>query len=226
MSHSTYFSALFFGLTFFVLAPLSMANEKGDDYQEALVAYKSGQYDQALERVDALLVKSVLPRGFELKGRILHAQGKYLEAETTYFSALEKDPELHSVHYYLGEAAFKRKSWSEGIQYFRVHLAKVPGSKDSILKMIYCYLATGHFPEAGRWITALDPVDEFSPAYYFARAAISYATDKHKEYAEILQQSRTIYSNEIFNQYEPDLLFLLKSLPKPEATQPVAENPQ
>jgi tetratricopeptide (TPR) repeat protein len=194
--------------------------EPVNDYQEALVAFKSGKTDQALQLVDAFLVKTPLPRGFELKGRILHAQGKYEEAERFYFTALEKDPELVSPHFYLGEAAFKLKAWSESIQYFRYHLSKAKDSKDSILKMIYAYIATGNFPEAARWTTALDPVDEFRPCYYFARAAMAFSSGKQKDYAETLQQARTIYGNDIFNTYEPDLLFLLKSLPKSEAAAP------
>lgn len=203
-----------YGFTFHSLQTPCLTAEATDDYQEALVALKSGKPDQALQLIDALLVKNPLPRAFELKGRILHAQGKYAEAENFYFSALEKDPQLITPHFYLGEAAFRRKAWSESIQYFRNHLSKAKESKDSILKMIYAYIATGNFPEAGRWTTALDPVDEFNPSYYFARAAMTYSGGRQKEYNEILQQARTIYGNEVYNSYEADLLFLQKALPQ------------
>jgi tetratricopeptide (TPR) repeat protein len=212
------------------LSPIAVdaqpAGTTPDDYQEALVAFKTGKMEQALQLVDALLVKNPLPRGLELKGRILHAQGHYTEAENFYFSALEKDPELVSPHFYLGEAAFKRKAWSESIQYFRVHLGKAKESRDTILKMVYCYIAIGNFSEAARWNTALDPVDEFQPCYYFARAAMALSNGKQKEYTDTLQQARTIYGNDIYNTYEPDLLFLLKSLPKnsPEAAEPTSKS--
>lgn len=191
-----------------------LAANPADDYQETLVAFKSGKLEKALQLADAYLVKNTDPKGLELKGRILHAQAKYNEAETFYFSALEKNPEMISPHFYLGEAAFKRRAWSESIQYFRFHLSKSKESKDSILKLIYSYLVTGNYPEAARWLTALDPVDETNPAYYFARAATAYSNQKSQEYNDVLQQARTIYGNEIFNSYEPDLLFLLKDMLK------------
>lgn len=208
------------GLALATLHNTAYATEVADDYQEALVALKSGKPDQALQLVDALLVRNPLPRAIELKGRILHAQGKYVEAENFYFSALEKDPAMVSPHFYLGEASFRRKAWSESIQYFRNHLSKAKDSKDSILKMIYAYIATGNFAEAARWTTALDPVDEFYPCYYFGRAAMAFSEGKLKEYSEILQQARTIYGNDVYNAYEPDLLFLLKALSKRETTAP------
>lgn len=191
-----------------------LASSPADDYQETLVAFKSGKLEQALQLADAYLIKNPDPKGLELKGRILHAQGKYNEAETFYFSALEKNPDMISPHFHLGEAAFKRRAWSESIQYFRYHLSKSQDSKNSILKLIYSYLVTGNYPEAARWLTALDPVDETNPAYYFARAATAYSNQKNQEYKDVLQQARTIYGNDVFNSYEPDLLFLLKNLSK------------
>lgn len=204
----------FLVLSLTALLSVCHSTELTDGYQEALVALKSGKLEQALQEVDAYIVKSSAPKGFELKGRILHAQGKYSEAETFYFSALEKDSELVSPHFYLGEASFKRKAWSEAIQYYRVHISKNKTAKESILKTIYCYLISGNFPEAARWLTALDPVDENSPAYYFARAATAFSENKMPEYTELLRQVRTLYGNDVFNTYEPDLLFALKALPK------------
>lgn len=212
------FPTLAFALLLPLVLPTLQAQEE-DAYQEAFVAYKSGKSIQALELVDAMLVKDPSPRALELKGRILHETGKYKEAEDFYFAALGKDPGMISPHFYLGEAAFRRKSWSESIQYFRVHISKVEDSpknaKNSILKLIYCYIATGNLPEAARWITTLDPTDDFNPAYYFARAAMAFATGKTSEYNEALQQARTVYSNEVYNQFEPDLLFTLKNMSKP-----------
>ncbi|NJK90676.1 MAG: tetratricopeptide repeat protein [Blastochloris sp.] len=203
-----------------LLLPVLLPAQELDGYQEAFVAHKSGRQEQALQLVDALLLKGPNPKALELKGRILHSLNNYKEAENFYFSALEQDPAMTSPHYHLGEAAFKRKAWSEAIQYYRVHINKVKESPDSRLKTVYSYLAAGNLPEAGRWITTLDPVDDFNPAYYFARAAMAFSNGKTQEYNETLQQARTIYGNEVFNSYEPDLLFLLKNLPKSESQAP------
>ncbi|MEM6601599.1 MAG: hypothetical protein AAF649_09465, partial [Verrucomicrobiota bacterium] len=48
--------------------------------------------------------------------------------------------------------------------------------------------------------------NDLKPDYYFARAAMAYATENPEEYVSVLRQARTIYSTQVFNRYEPDLL--------------------
>ncbi|MDX6767430.1 MAG: tetratricopeptide repeat protein [Candidatus Methylacidiphilales bacterium] len=189
-----------------------------DAYQEAFVAFKSGHFDEALHRVDALLLKAPPPaRVLELKGRILHRMGSPDKAEGFFFMALERDPELVSAHFHLGEAAFRRKEWSDALQYYLVHLKKVPGAKATLLKVVYCQIASDQLTQAAQFILGLDPSDEYEPGYYFARAALALASGKEKEAADALAQARTIYGNEVFFSYEPDFLFLRKNVtwPKP-----------
>jgi tetratricopeptide (TPR) repeat protein len=195
-----------------------MAEPKPEDiklnpYQEAFVAYKSGKLDDALARTNDLLAKPPNDAALLLlKGRILIKQGKYKESQDSLFQANGLNPELHEVHYYLGESAFLQAHWGEAVQYYRVYLSKAPGQREALLKIIYCYLAAGDLANSSKLITGLDPADDQSPAYYFARAALAFATDKPAEYQEALQQARTIYGNDVYGEYEPDLLFTLKKI--------------
>lgn len=197
-----------------------------DPFQEAFVAYKAGQLEEALQRVDALLAgETPSARTLELKGRILHAQGRYDQAEPFYFQALEKDPTLASVHFHLGEAAFRRASWADALQYYSVHLGAQRGSRATALKLVYCFAASENLTDAGKWMQALDPSDELEPTYYFARAALALASGKPTAAEEALRQARTIYGNDTFNRYNSDFIFLQKHLPQPVKAAPEARAP-
>lgn len=183
-------------------------------YSEAFAAFRAGQLEEAAQRVDALLAQPAPPaRVLELKGRILHARGQFEEAQIFYFRALETDPALASVHFHLGEAAFRRAAWADALQYYSVHLREQRGSRPTALKMVYCHSITGNLTEAARWMQALDPRDELDPSYYFGRAALARASGKPAEAAEALRQARTIYGNDTYLRHESDYLFLLRHLP-------------
>lgn len=177
-----------------------------------------------MQRVDALLASDPpLARTLELKGRILHGLQRYEEAEQFYFQALEKDPELASVHFHLGEAAFRRASWVDALQYYSVHLREQRGSRPTVLKMVYCYVAAGNMTDAAKWMQALDPSDELEPTYYFARAALARALGKDREAAEALRQARTIYGNDVYARFEADLVFLNAKLSQKKSSVPASE---
>lgn len=193
-------------------------------YQEAFVAFKAGKLDEALQRVDAMLLRAPAPaRVLELKGRILLRKGEPEKAEPFFFMALERDPEWVSAHFHLGEAAFRRKEWSDALQYYLIHLKHVPGSKATILKLVYCQVASDQLTQAAQFILGLDPSDEYEPGYYFARAAMALASGKTKESADVLAQARTIYGNDVYAVYEPDLLFLRKNVTWPRSAAPAAK---
>jgi len=199
-----------------VLACMDLqAAPPSEAYSNAFAAYRAGQWEEAMQRVDALLAaEPPLARTLELKGRILHGLGRYEEAEKFYFQALEKDPGLASAHFHLGEAAFRRASWADALQYYSVHLREQRGSRPTALKMVYCYVASGNPTDATKWMQALDPSDELEPTYYFARAALARALGKDAEAAEALRQARTIYGNEIYARFDADYAFLNAKLPQ------------
>ena len=191
------------------------ANPPSDAYSSAFAAFRAGQLEEAMQRVDAMLAaEPPVARTLELKGRILHALGRYEDAEKFYFQAVEKDPGLTSVHFHLGEAAFRRASWADALQYYSVHLREQRGARATALKLVYCYVASDNLTDAAKWMQALDPTDELEPTYYFARAALARASGKPEEAAAALRQARTLYGNEVFARYEGDFQFITRHLPE------------
>ena len=205
--------ALTISLPLMALAEDKPENLKLTPYQEAFVAFKSGKNADALQLTNNLLNANPTDSAvLLLKGRILIKESRFKEAQDFLFMASEKNPKLDEVHFQLGEAAFGLEKWGEAVQYYRVYLSKVPGAADAVLKVIYCYLAAGDLHNSSRLITSLDPADDLHPCYYFARAALAFAANKHAEYQEALQQARTIYGNDVYGDYEPDFLFILKKI--------------
>jgi tetratricopeptide (TPR) repeat protein len=200
-----------------VLAVAWWPVQAGDEaFQQAFVMLKAGQPQEALQRVDALLAQGASSaRLLELKGRVLHALGRYEEAETFYFQALEKEPGLESSHFHLGEAAFRRAAWADALQYYGVFLRHQSKSRAAALKMVYCYVAADNLTDAAVWLQALDPSDEDEPTYYFARAALALASGKGPAALETLAQARTLYGNDAYARYEADFIFLRSRLPRP-----------
>lgn len=200
-------------------APAARAQTGDDAFQQAFVMLKAGRAEEALQRVDALLARGTpTARTLELKGRVLHALGRFQEAEGFYFQALEKEPELDTAHFHLGESAFRRAAWADALQYYGVFLQKQRASRPAALKMVYCYVAADNLTDAAVWLQALDPSDEDEPTYYFARAALALASGRPETAAETLAQARTLYGNDTFARYEPDFLFLRRQLRAPAAS--------
>ncbi len=182
-------------------------------YQEAFVACQSGKFAAALAGADAALAKQPDDAAWLLlKGRALIKLGKFKEAQDALFHASDRQPDLPEVHYYLGESSFRQGRWGEAAAYYRIFLGQVPDSRETLLKIIYCHLAAGDLAGAARLTTGLDPADEQSPAYYFARAALAFTANRTADYRQPLQQARTIYGNDMFSEFEPDLLFVLKKI--------------
>lgn len=194
---------------FFVL-PWSSA--LGATYQEALIAYKSNHHQKALTLIDEVIQSDPQKaKNYELRGEILTGLGKYEDAEKALFKALSLDSELHSCHLFLGENAYRSKRWKEASRYFSVHLRSVGPDPRSLLKGVYCFVATGNLGEAAKWQGRLDPVHDTDPSYYFGRAAILLSQKKRDQYQKILGQARTLYGNKVFGLFEKDLLFLIQN---------------
>ncbi|MEM6601790.1 MAG: tetratricopeptide repeat protein, partial [Verrucomicrobiota bacterium] len=187
-----------------LFSDLLVSNLRAGSYSEALTYLKTRQLDKALAAIDASIQSSESAAAYELKGRILHAMGRTEAAMDSFEYVTRLEPRRGSVHFYKGEVFFKAKRWSEAFHTYRHALEIEPERKDSILKMIYCLVIMENYPMAHQWLTTLDPANDLKPDYYFARAAMAYATENPEEYVSVLRQARTIYSTQVFNRYEPD----------------------
>ncbi|GAB4244831.1 MAG: hypothetical protein OHK005_09870 [Candidatus Methylacidiphilales bacterium] len=190
------------------LIPLTTA---APTIQDVLLDLAGGRATAALAKAEARLAADPSEaKAHEARGRALHALGRYDEAVEAYFKALEIDPKLDSAHFYLGEAAFAQRYWPEAIEFYRVHAAKTKGARRTVLKLVYCHIANGNLNEAGQWLACLDPFDDIFPGYYFGKAAFAQAMGKTDEPAKLLQQARTLYGNAIANEFEIEMLHILK----------------
>ncbi|MEM6884701.1 MAG: tetratricopeptide repeat protein [Verrucomicrobiota bacterium] len=183
-----------------------------DSYSEALSHLKTRQLDQALLAINRSLEESETAAAYELKGRILSESGQSEAAMDSFQKVTELEPKRASVYYHIGQVYFKDELWSDAFGAYRHALELDPERKASILKMIYCLVIMENYPMAHQWLTTLDPTNDLTPDYYFARAAMAYATGTPEEYVNILRQARTIYSTQVFNRYEPELLRVVQQI--------------
>jgi len=211
-------------IAFLCPPPLSAIDDP--DYSTALSHLQTGEWDQSLRTIEASLESTPDPAKFlELKGRVLTAQEKYEDAIATLRSALEKNPQRFTVHSHLGEAYFRQGDWTNAFANFRIHAESDPPAVESRLKMIYCLCAVENYAAAHKLGSTLDPVDTYSPVYYFGRAAIAHFNNHMDDYENALRQVRTIYGNDTFNTYMPDLLFLMKTV-KSQDHPPASTRPE
>lgn len=197
------------------------------DYSDALAAFKVGNYPQATTLIEALLQDNPKDgKTLELKGRLLHAQSKFAAADEVYFQILDMHPEQHSVHFYLGENSFKQRKWTDALQFYAVHMEQIGGSRDTLLKIIYCHVALKNKGAAARWQSKLNPSDDELPVWYFGRCAIAASKGDNAAQQEALRQARTIYGNDMVNVYMPDLVFLTSSLLKEKQSPTLSPRPK
>lgn len=197
---------------FFILflATTSVGFSEQNPHSVALSHIKLGQPQEALAILAPLLENDPKPQTLELQGRAKFHLNDLNGALAAFDQAISADPKRASTHYHVGEVFFQQKRWSEALGAFRYALELEPKNKAPILNLIYCLIAMENFPTAHKWITTLDPSNELDPDYYFARAAMAAATEKPQEYIDVLRQARTLYSTEVFNRYEPNLLHVVK----------------
>jgi tetratricopeptide (TPR) repeat protein len=179
-------------------------------YREALIAYKSGHYEAAIESVEkALKEHPQSARPLLLRGRIATAQKKFAAAEIDLRNVLKLDHASNQGYYELGELYFQQRQWAKArAEYFTYHRLD-PKNASCLLKMVYCAIADKKIGEAQRLANTLDLFDEKHPAAYFARAALARAEKKAAEEDKFLQQAQTLYGALLFNQYLPDYVFLI-----------------
>ncbi|MFQ3670876.1 MAG: tetratricopeptide repeat protein [Verrucomicrobiia bacterium] len=193
-----------------VVAPVSGATA-APSLQDILLDLSAGRAESALAKAESrVAAQPSEAKAHEALGRALYALGRYDQAVEAFFKALELDPTLHSVHFHLGEAAFAQRYWPEAIEFYQVHAAKTKGAPRTILKLVYCHIANGNLNEAGQWLAKLDPFDDSFPGYYFGKAAFAHAMGKKDEPAKLIQQARTLYGNSAANEFEVEMLHILK----------------
>lgn len=193
------------GILFLLAAVVALAQE-GDAYHQALLNYKSGNYDAARVAIDeaATAQPDNIPTAI-LKARILTELHQFKEAKNA-LEGLNGNPGLTPTYeegrlMAFGDLCLRQRSFDEASKFYEMAIASKPGDPDITLKIIYARVGAGDYVMAEKYASGLKPLDPLNPSYYFARAALAEATGKSVEADEDIQTVRTIYGISVTNRY-------------------------
>jgi len=150
-------------------------------YGTALLAYKSGKYDEARTAIDAAekAKPGDLPTEI-LKAKILTEQRDFAGGEKVLRSVLTPTgpPEVELA---LGDLLLRKRSFDRATKYYSLALQAKPNDPDIALKLVYARIGASDLVGAGQYASHLTPLDPKNPyddhaSYYFAKAAIAQAT--------------------------------------------------
>ena len=148
------------------------------DFRKAEQAYRHGDYEGALQSLDQL--DATAPNqavSYNLRGKILLAQGEDSAAEAALRNALVADPQFEEARYNLARIPFKKRDYEAARKQLEALLGATSGSRQSrqreqlIQYQIFLTLLL-----EGRDGPAQKAMDEFkmmddTPALYYAQAA-------------------------------------------------------
>jgi tetratricopeptide (TPR) repeat protein len=175
-------------------------------YHQALLNYKSGNYDAAALFVDE--AEKAQPDSIPvelLKVRILTEQRDYKRAERV-LENLSGDDALTpadglAITLATGDLELRQHRFGEASKHYESLLAQKPGDPDIKLKLIYARIGVNDLVEAGKLASELTALDPANPAYYFARAALAKDAGNSGDEEQDIQQARTIYGITLTNRY-------------------------
>jgi tetratricopeptide (TPR) repeat protein len=175
-------------------------------YGTALLAYKTGKYDEARTAIDA--AEKAKPGDVPteiLKAKILTEQHDFAGGEKLLRSLLTPagPPEIELA---LGDLLLRKRSFDRAAKYYTLALQAKPNDPDIILKLVYAKIGVSDLIGAGQYASQLTPLNPKNPyddhaSYYFAKAALAQATGKSAEADDAIQTARTNYGVTITNRY-------------------------
>ena len=175
-------------------------------YGIALLAYKTGKYDEARTAIDAAekAKPGDLPTEL-LKAKILTEQHDFADGEKLLHSLLTPagPPEVELA---LGDLLLRKRSFDRAAKYYTLALQAKPNDPDIILKLVYAKIGVSDLVGAGQLASQLTPLNPKNPyddhaSYYFAKAALAQATGKSTDADDAIQAARTNYGVTITNRY-------------------------
>jgi tetratricopeptide (TPR) repeat protein len=206
-------------LVFLLIAPALAQDPAPEDndsspYHQALLNYKSGHYDAARLAIDD--AEKANPNDLAtavLKGRILTEQGDFADGATLLRRFLSPTGPV-GVQMALGDLFLRQRDFGAAGNMYDQALQLKPNDPDIMLKLIYAKINTSDLVSAGKYASELKPLDQFNPAYYFARAALAETTGKSEEAEQDIETVRTIYGITVANRYLRTYLQVFAHSPK------------
>lgn len=177
-------------------------------YHRALLAYKTGKYQDAYDYLDHAR-DSIAPQDAEkvaiLESKILIQLQRYAEAEKVLRPLLTPTGPIE-VQLALGDVLLNKRSYERASKYYGEALKEKPDDPDITLKLVYARIGAGDLVGAGQYASKLQPMDSKNPydahaSYYFAKAALAQAGGNSTEAESQIQDARTIYGITVANHY-------------------------
>lgn len=181
---------------------------------QAIVDYKAGDYDKALDAIKDIDPATQDDNFVTLKARILTELKRYDEGEKLLRKRLEE--EVHAtpapkgqtqlIIVTLGDLLLHKRSYERAAKYYNAALEATPNDPDLKLKLIYARIGSNDFRSADQLASQLSPFDSKNPyddhaSYYFARAALAQAMGRSQDAEEAIQNARTNYGVTVTNRY-------------------------
>jgi predicted Zn-dependent protease len=199
------------------------ADSDTSPYHVALLDYKEGKFQEALDALNAkggavpLDTKTTL-----LKVRILTELRQYDDGEKLLRTQLA-GPDTVVIQAAMGDLLLRKRSFARAAKYYAAVLKAKPNDPDSMLKLVYAQIGAGDLVTAGLTASQLTPLDPKNPyddhaSYYFAQAAIAQAAGKPQEAQDQIQAARTNYGITVTNRYLKTYLQVFESSEKNSST--------
>ncbi|MES2310211.1 MAG: tetratricopeptide repeat protein [Verrucomicrobiota bacterium] len=202
-------------LLLFLLWKVAVGAENSDftiPYQNAVVAYKSGDYPAA--KTAALEAGK---RGGEdlrpslLLGKIALAQKNYREAESLIAPLIQKNPDNPMLWMPWGDTLVFLGKPGKAINFYEKASHVDAQKPDALLRKVYAFLKNQERGEAERITAAMDGFNDKTPVYYFAKAAVLDASGKKPEADVVLKNARTLYGETVYLDYYREYLWFIGS---------------
>jgi len=194
-------------------------------YHLALLDYKAGRFQEALNALDAPGATSV-SSNFNiviLKSRILTELKRYNEAEKTLAPFLTPTGPIE-IQMAMADLLLRKRDYNGATKFYNLALAAKPGDPDIMLMLVYSRIGASDLISAAKIASQLKPLDQANPSYYFARAALAQSTDKRQESENDIETARTMYGITVTERYLKTYIEVLSAPGKNSLMTPASTN--
>jgi tetratricopeptide (TPR) repeat protein len=175
----------------------------GAYYQIALIAYMTGNLDEAEKYCSMALERNPELWYYSLMGDILHRKGKIEGAIGVYKDALQRFPDNEEIKFTLGRFYFDNGSFEEAVEIFRYFDSKYGIEGSSAIPLIKSLIELGKFNEAETKLTQL--AEDYPGEYEYLGLLAELYRDSGQD-----QKAKEVY--EILLRDNPDEIRIIFSL--------------
>jgi tetratricopeptide (TPR) repeat protein len=216
-------------------------NTPGTPYSEALVAYKAGDYGQALDSLKGIDPAAQDDSFVILEARILTELTRYDDGEKLLKERIQlreqqqaKPATLDDLFTALGDLFLHERAFDRAAKFYTAALKDKPNDPDLTLKLIYTRIGSNDLRGADDLSNTFSPFDpkhpyDDHPVYYFARAALAQSMGHAQEAEDDIQDARTNYGVTVTNRYLKTYLHFFSAAEKgdkvPSAIVPTPAKP-